>query len=518
MKKASARMITMAMALTIVLAGCGNSSASSKDSSKGEQTPGTPKDTIVIAQVGEAPSLDPHNCYDSVAMRVYMHMFEGLLKSNEKGELQPGLAESYTISDDGLVYTFELRKDVKFQNGDPFTSKDVKFSFDRAVASPFCAEAAAPIASTEVDGDYKVIVTLKYPYEAQLPFFATTYLSIINEKVLNEQGKDFSINPGLSGTGSYQFEKWEKGVAVTLKANENYYGTKPAIPNVVYKNISEASAGDIAVESGDVDVYVHPSTVDIPKLKADGKVAVYEKDSYYVEYLAFNMEKEPFNKKEVREAIALCFNKNDIVTVAVDDIGGSVAGSFVGPLEVGHDPSLTPYEKNIEKAKELMKQAGYENGFSCTISCVDGPRKKSAETIQASLREIGITASVDILEGGAFTDAAMKGNVELCLTGMTTLAADADPILYTCFSTDNVGVTNFSRYSSKKFDDLIMASRSDRDSANRTKTLQEAQKIIYDDIPAVPLYFRKTINIANKNVKGLEVEPNNFLNAANLSW
>ena len=508
--------LSLASALLVMLTACGGGSSSGGDDATAESA--GPREDIIIAQAGEAPSMDPHNCYDSLAMRIYMHMFEGLLRSDETGQLHPALAESYEISDDGLVYTFHLRQDVKFQNGDPFTAKDVKYSFDRACASSFCAEAAAPIASTEVVDDYTVNVTLKYPYEAQLPFFATTYLSIINENVVNEQGDDFSINPGLSGTGPYQFESWEKGSAVTLVRNENYYGEKPALRTVVYKNITEASAGDIAVESGDVDIYLHPSTVDIPTLQEGGKVAVYDKDSYYVEYLGFNMNVAPFDKKEVREAIALCFDKDSIVTVAVDNIGGTVAGSFAGPLEFGHDDSLTPYPHDVEKAKELLAQAGYPDGFSCTITAVDGPRKKSAEAIQAALLEIGIQAEVEILESGAFFDAAAKGDVEIYLTGMTTLAADADPIIYTCFSTDTIGVTNYSFYSNPEMDELLMDSRADRDSASREQKLKQIQEIIYEDIPAVPLYFRKTINIANPDLKGLVVEPNNFLNVANLSW
>lgn len=514
MKKRIVQAFAIMMSLSLSLAGCGGKPANGGTS----DTPGGVRNDIILAQAGEPPSLDPHNCYDSLAMRIYMHMFEGLLKADEDGGLHPQLAESYEISDDGLVYTFHLRKDVKFQNGDPFTAKDVKYSFDRACASSFCAEAAAPIASTEIADDYTVNVTLKYPYEAQLPFFATTYLSIINENVVNEKGDAFSIDPGLSGTGPYQFVKWDKGASVSMTANDSYYGDKPAIKDVTYKIITEASAGDIAVESGDVDVYLHPSTVDIPSLKENGKVAVYEKDSYYVEYLGFNMAKAPFDKKEVREAVALCFDKNSIVTVAADDIGGTVAGAFVGPLEFGYDESLKPYDKNLDKAKELMNQAGYANGFECTITTVDGPRKKAAEALQASLKEIGINASIDILETGAFFDTAMKGNVELFITGMTTLAADADPMIYTCFSTDTIGVTNFSNYSNSELDKLIMDSRADRDEDTRKQKLQEIQKIIYADIPAVPLYFRKTINIANKDLKGLVVEPNNFLDVTNLSW
>lgn len=515
MKKRSFRVAAAFLGLAIALSGCGGTGAADQGAA---QSQGAPRSDIILAQAGEPPALDPHNCYDSLAMRIYMHMFEGLLKSDEDGKLHPQLAESYEISDDGLTYTFHLRKDVKFQNGDPFTANDVKFSFDRACASSFCAEAAAPIDSTKVVDDYTVDVILKYPYEAQLPFFATTYLSIINEKVVSEKGADFSIDPGLSGTGPYQFVKWDKGSAVSMTANDNYYGEKPAIKDVTYKIITEASAGDIAVESGDVDVYLHPSTVDIPSLKDGGKVAVYEKDSYYVEYLGFNMQKAPFDKKEVREAVSLCFDKESIVTVAVDNIGGTVAGSFVGPLEFGYDESLKPYEKNIDKAKDLMKQAGYEAGFDCTITTVDGPRKKAAEALQSSLKEIGINASIDILESGAFFDTAMKGDVEMFITGMTTLAADADPMLYTCFSTDTIGVTNFSNYSNSELDKLIMDSRADRDADSRKGKLQQIQKMIYEDIPAIPLYFRKTINIANKDLKGLVVEPNNFLDVTNLSW
>lgn len=517
MRKRMLSVVSLVLAAALMLTACGG------QGENGEKSDAQPQDMsnrtdVIIAQAGEPPSMDPHNCYASLAMRIYMHMFEGLLKQNEKGELQPALAKSYEISDDGLVYTFHLRQDVKFQNGDPMTAKDVKFSFDRACASSFCAEATGPIDSTDVVDDYTVNVNMKYPYEAQLPFFATTYLSVINENVVNEKGNDFAIDPGLAGTGAYQFQEWNKGSSVTLVRNENYYGEKPAIETLVYKNISEASAGDIAVESGNVDVYLHPSTVDIPMLKENGKVAVYEQDSFYIEYVGFNMQKAPFDQREVREAIAMCFDKATIPAVAVDDIGGSLANSFVGPLEFGYNAELKNYPYDIEKAKSLLAEAGYPDGFSCTISTVDGPRKKSAEALQAALKTIGIEAQIEVLESGAFLDAAAKGNVEIYTTGMTTLAADADPILYTCFSADTIGVTNYSNYDNPEMDKLLMESRMERDSAKRADMLHEVQQMIYEDIPAVPLYFSRTINIANPALKGLVVEPNNFLNAANLSW
>ncbi|MEG1683274.1 MAG: ABC transporter substrate-binding protein, partial [Oscillospiraceae bacterium] len=303
MKKAWITMLSSVLILVLLLTGCGDAGDTTTDAQ-------TNRTDVIIAQAGDAPSMDPHNCYDSLGMRVYMNIFEGLLHADETGKLEPALAESYEISEDGLVYTFHLRQGVTFQNGDSLTAEDVKFSLDRASDSPYCAEAADPIDSTAIIDAQTIAVTLKYAYEAQLPFFATTYLSIVSQKVVEEQGEDFSVNPGLAGTGPYVFKAWDKGVSVTLERNESYWGEKPFMQKVVYQNITEASAGDIAVESGDVDVYVHPSTADISTMESGDKVKVYQNASYYIEYLGFNMAVKPFDDVRVRQAISMCFDAN----------------------------------------------------------------------------------------------------------------------------------------------------------------------------------------------------------------
>ncbi len=477
------------------------------------------KDNLTIAQTVEPSSLDPHNCYELMAIRIYMNMFDSLIRADADGQLHPSLAEKWEISDDGLTYTFQLRQGVKFQNGDPFTAADVKYSFERAMASPYCEEAAAPLAGVDVIDDYTVAVKLKYPYPPQLNFFSTTYLAIVNKKVVDERGQDFSINPAGAGTGAYRFSEWKKGVSVTMTASDDYFGGKPAIQTVVYRIIPEESAGAIALESGDVDILLQPSTVDVPQLKKNSKLTVYEAESYYCEYLAINMSAAPFDKLEVRQALSMAVDKNDLILAAVDGIGGTPTGTIVSSRSFGYDPSLAdPYPYDPEKAKQLLAQAGFPNGFETTIETVDGPRKKVAEVYQAALATLGVKASINVVENAAFWDDVAKGKSPLYVGGMTALPADGDPILNTCFSADTIGTTNFSFYKNDEFQNLLAEERREGDAEKRARTLRQMQQIVYGDIPVIPSYFRITFAACAKDLKGFKVESHNLFYADTLSW
>jgi peptide/nickel transport system substrate-binding protein len=505
----------------ILITGCTpapSGSAGSSAPSGGAAAPAGRSD-VIIAQTVEPSSLDPHNCYELTAMRVYMNMFDALIRADADGQLHPSLAESWTISDDGKTYTFNLRQDVKFHNGDPFGAADVKYSFERAMASPYCLEATEPMESVEVVDDYTVAVKLRFSYPPQLNFFSTTYLSVINKNVVEARGGDFSINPAGAGTGAYQFSEWKKGVSVTMTANEYYFGGKPAIDTVVYRVIPEESAGAIAVESGDVDIFLQPSTVDVPNLRNNPNLTVYEAESYYCEYLAINMNIAPFDQLDVRRALSMAIDKNDIILAAVDGIGGAATGTVVSSRSFGYDPSLAePYPYDPEKAKQLLADAGFPNGFDCSIETVDGARKKVAEAYQAALAAIGVNAAINVVENGTFWDDAAKGASPLYVVGMTALPADADPILNSCFSSTAVGATNFSFYDNQKFQALLDAERGDSNPDSRAETLRQMQQIIYNDVPVIPSYFRVTIGVCNKDLKGFQVESHNLFYADTLSW
>jgi peptide/nickel transport system substrate-binding protein len=514
MKKILAAAVLFIAALSL---GCSSDQGSSSTSASSSAT--AVRDDIIIAQTVEPSSLDPHNCYELMAMRVYMNMFDALIRADADGKLHPALAESWKISDNGLIYTFKLRRDVKFQNGDPFTATDVKYSFERAMASPFCLEAAEPLESVEIIDDHTVAVKLKYAYSPQLNFFSTTYLAIVNQKVVAERGADFSINPAGAGTGAYRFAGWKKGVSVTMTANDDYFGGRPAIKTVVYRIIPEESAGAIALEAGDVDVLLQPSTVDVPNLKKNPNLAVYEADSYYCEYLAINLNSAPFDKLEVRQALSLAIDKNDLILAAVDGLGGLPTGTIVSRRSFGYDPSLTqPYPYDPAKAKRLLADAGFPDGFECSIETVDGVRKKVAEAYQAALAAIGIKAAVNVVENGTYWDDAAKGNSPLYIAGMTALPADGDPILNTCLSVSAIGTTNFSFYQNEEFQNLLAEERREADPERRVRILRQMQQIVYRDIPLIPSYFRVTIAASNKNLKGFKVESHNLFYADTLSW
>ena len=509
MKRKIALFLAICM-LAITAAACAG------DEAEGADRPS--RSELIIAQPDIIDVLDPHYSHWLRNMRVVHNIFESLLRQDEQGNLVPGLATSWTLSDCALIYTFILREGVYFHNGDPFTSADAVFSFERAMGSPFAGQAADQIRSVRAIDDFTFEVTMEFVYTAQPPFFASLFLAIVNQRVLEEQGDDFSINPGLSGTGAYMFSEFHSGSHVVLVANENYWGQVPSIRTVTFKTISEESAGAIALEAGEIDVYLGLLPQDADLLEGGDAVVIHRIPSFFCEFISLNVENEFLSDRRVRKAIALSVCKDELVMAAVDG-AGVPTGSLVSPPMFGWDSTIRPYPRDLDRARQLLAEAGHEGGgFSLRILTTAGWRSRIAEVYQAALRDLGITASVYTLELAAFNEAGINGTGDIFVMGYTSLAADADPIMNTALSEHNVGLLNFARWVHPEFERLLAASRGETNEDLRREMLIEMQQLIYYEVPIVPSYFRMTINGVNPALRNFTGEAHNLFFLNKLSW
>ena len=463
------------------------------------------KETLIIAQDGEPKSLDIHQGNDGFSLRANKLIYSRLVESDGDMNIFPGLAESWEQIDDKTMQ-FHLRKGVKFHNGYNFTGEDVKYSFERMMNSPRIAFVLPPIESVDVVDDYTVNIVTKTPFGPLLAHLSHPALGIVSKKLMTEKPDSLKENP--IGTGSYKFKEWVPGDSLTLEKNDNFYEERKGLKYITFKNIVEASNRTIGLETGEIDISIAVSSVDEDTIKNNPKLQLITKPSISYSYVGMNTQKSPLNDVKVRKAINYAVDKQAIVDVILNG-SGKVATSPIAPGVFGFTDKTQNYEYNVEKAKELMKEAGYEDGFTTSILVFGGEANtQTAEILQAYLKEIGITLKIEVVEVSAYWDITEKGRHNLFLGSWGVVTGDADYGLYAMYhSSAKGGAGNRDFYENKKVDELLDKAKITTDPEERKKMYEEIQLTIVDDAPDIMLYNRILAVGAQKNIKGLNIHP-----------
>jgi len=368
----------------------------------------------------------------------------------------------------------------------------------------------------EVIDDYTVKVVLKYPYAAFLYAMAGPGgAAITNRKAVTDAGEAYGQH-GI-GTGPYKVVEWVTGDKVVLVANENWHGGNVPIKNLVFKIITDASTAAIALEKGEVDVMIEVNDIDKPNIKANSELALYEVPSYQVSYVGMNNENEKFSNPLVRQAVSYVIDKEGAL-LAVKEGNGTVAQNFLINGLFGYDDSVKAPDMDVEKAKELMAQAGAADGFTTTIITKDGPDKKLAQVIQENLTKINITAEIQVLETSAFTATAKNGDYEMMINTWSSPVADADYSLYFLFHSSNIGGMNFVRVNNPTIDELLNNGRTISDLDQRRAAYSELLKVLIEVVPSIPVYFEVSAIAANAELKGIMPDPTTEYRYVNFSW
>lgn len=493
------RVLLLSLVAIMLLAACGGGS-------KEEKAADAPvRDTLIVAQGADAKSLDPHATNDQPSSRVSAQIYDRLVEADVNMNIVPGLAESWE-QPDALTTVFKLRDGVKFHNGEELKASDVKFTIDRMIASPTVNHIISSVDSVEVVDDNTVKIITKEPFGALLHHLSHTAASILNEKAVTEGGDNYGQNP--VGTGPYKFVKWDAGDKVTLVANEDYYRGAPEMKNVVFRNITEGTNRTIGLETKEVDIAYDIEPIDKGAVEGNEHLILIEEPSLSMAYIGFNMKKEPYNNAKVREAISHAIKVDDIIDAVLMGAGDR-ANSPIGPKVFGYNPDAKEPTYDVEKAKALLAEAGYPNGFKTTIWTNDNPvRVQICQIVQAQLKEIGIDMSIDIVEWGAYLDGTARGDHDMFILGWVAVTGDADYGLHAIFhSSTHGGAGNRSFYSSPRVDELLDKAKSSTDPEERKALYAEAQEIIQTDLPIRTLYYQYQNAGLQDDIEGFQLHP-----------
>jgi peptide/nickel transport system substrate-binding protein len=471
--------------------------------------------TLVIAQGTDAVTLDPHDVTDSPTATIASHVYETLFELEPDGSIVPHLAESYEVSEDGTTWTLQIREGVTFHDGTPLTAEVVKGSLDRfldpdnAFTFRFLLDR---IEEVVVTGDFTVELRLSTPFAPLLSHLTHNTTAIVLPAAVEEFGEDFAENP--VGTGPFAFESWERGQRVDLVRYDDYWGEAPGVAAVSFLAVPENTTRMALVESGEAHVAVRVPPQDIARLDALANVTVENVSSVRTIYMYFNHTMEPFDDVRVRQAFNHAVNKEEIAEFV---LGGAVRPSDapIAPGIFGYTPVGT-YEYDPERARELLAEAGFEDGLSTTLYSPTGRYLQDiqvTEAIQSQLAEVGIDASIETLEWSAYLDLTRQppeeNVVPIALLGWGTVTGDADYGLFPLFhSSQHVpDGSNRAFYANPAVDELLAEGRTNPDPEAREQIYAEALEIIHEDAPWLFLHSETQLVAVNDDVQGLVIHP-----------
>ena len=517
MKKIIALLCAMAMAFG--MAACGQETTGSQQSTgettteqtteqESAQTTAADKDTLVFISHMTSETLDPLTTASSSGVdKNAMHqIFDCLLQFDNDGNPIPCLAESWEDTDDGKAVLFHLRQDVTFHDGTPFNADAVVYTFDKQFENPLTAYITTYYTACEKVDDYTVKITKATPHVALLPMMAEGPF-IVSPTAYEKGAEEFAKNP--VGTGAYKFVDWLAGDRVILERNEDYWGEAPEFKNLIIRTMADETTRAMALENGEIDIAVGLGASQIDMLNSSETASVITFPSYITQYCGLNCSYEPLSDKRVRQALRYAVDMDTITEIAYSN--GVVAdGPFVPTISsyvpAGEDQQ---YEQDIEKAKQLLKEAGYENGFDLEISVNENQARITiAEMLANAWSEIGINATVSTLEFSAIVSDMYSGNTQAFIMGFGAGGNDGDFYASPFHSEGDTSV--WIGYSNPEVDRLFDLAGSELDEDLRNSYYAEVQTVLRDDLPWLWLRFTDNIFGMQKNLTGLDLDPETY--------
>ena len=463
-------------------------------------------------------------------------IFNTLVDYDEAAKkVAPALAEKWNVSADGLTYTFHLRPNVAFQTTDYFkptralNADDVVFTFDRMlddsnpwhkVAGPNGFPHAQSMglvklvkAIKKID-DRTVQFELNEPNATFLPMLTMGFASIYSAEYADQllkAGKQIDLNAKPIGTGPFILKSYTKDAVIRYDANPSYWGPKPKVERLIYAITPDPSVRMQKVKANECQIALSPKPSDVMQAKDEKSLAVVQTPAFMTAFVALNTQHKPLDDERVRQAINMAFDRATYLKVVFDN----TAAPAVNPYPTNtwsYDKEIAAYPYDPAKAKALLAQAGYPNGFSTTIwlrpqgSVLNPKPKAGAELLQADLAKIGVKAEVKVIEWGELIKQAKQGQHDMLFMGWAGDNGDPDNYLTPLFSCNGVksGI-NFARYCDPKLDKLIADGRATADQATRSKDYEAAQKIIHDEALWVPLGYPTASAITRSSVTGYKV-------------
>ena len=491
------KIVALAIIVSVGVAGCQTTENISQEDR-----------VLRIANSADAVSLDPQKVNDGFSALVNTQMYEALVTRDSEMNIQPGLAESWESIDE-FTYEFYLKEGVYFHNGELFTAHDVEFTILRALESPVASAILGEIdpEGIEIINDHTIRIRTLKPFAPILANLGHSTAFIVSEKAVQELGEDYYQNP--VGTGPFTFDSWQTGDQIKLEKNENYHGELPQIAGIEFRVISEISNRLIELETNQVDMAFNISPGDIEQITNHEELTLLRRINLATTYIGFNTQLEPFNDKRVRQALNYGVDVDLIVNTILEGVGAKATGPLGTNIPLAAT-DLEGYEYNPEKAKELLAEAGYEDGFSATIVTDDDNTRISMVTaVAAQLREIGVELNIQTMEWAAFSEYLNEGVHEMFIMGWTSVTGDADYALYPLFHSSQFGSAgNRTFYADDRVDDLIEQAHSVFDEEQRSNYYRELQELITEEAPWLFLNEGEMLVATRVDVHGYEIRLN----------
>ena len=489
MKKAIVAVVC-ALTLSVALCACA-----------GDKTEKPSQIVVGIAQDLE-DSLDPHKAVAAGTREVLFNVFEGLLKPDENGELIPAVAEGYTVSDDGLVYTFTLRNGVKFHNGNKVTAEDVKYSIEKSAGmtgEESLISAFSNIKEVNITDKDTVEIVLK---ENDVDFPA--YISSINAAIIPEDNVMSDTAP--IGTGPYKYVSRSPQENIIMTKFDDYWGEAAHIRDVEFKVVASNDAMLLALKGGTVDMCVRVSAAQAGQLT--NSFVINEGSMNLVQALYLNNAVEPFNDVRVRQALCYATDKNEIIDIAFEGKGSPLGSSMFPAFGKYFMPELTDtYTTDISKAKELLAQAGYPDGFEMTITVPSNyqPHVDTAQVLVEEFKKIGVKASIQQVEWNTWlSDVYTNRKYESTVIGVDATCMTANAMLDRFYSSAE---NNFTNYSNPEYDKLYEESLTTVDDDKRTELYKQMETILAQDAANVYIQDMAQLVPINSAIDGYVFYP-----------
>jgi len=494
--------------------------------------------TLVFCSEGSPEGFNPAlytagTTFDASSNQIFNRLVEF-----ERGttKIVPALAESWEVSDDGLTYTFKLREGVKFQTTANFTpsrdfnAEDVVFSFERQrdPNNPFhkvsggqyeyfeSMDMPGLIKSIEAVDDRTVRFTLNRP---EAPFIANLGMDFASiqsaeyaDKML-KAGTPEKVDFDPVGTGPFQLVNYQKDAAIRFKAHPDYWAGKAPIDNLVFAITPDASVRYQKLKAGECQVMTYPNPADIAAMRNDPAVNLLEQEGLNVGYLAFNTEKKPFDDKRVRQALNYAVNKDAIID-AVFQGAGKKAKNPIPPTIWSYNDEVKDYAYDPAKAKQLLTEAGYADGFETDIWAMPVQRpynpnaRRMAELMQADFAKVGVKAKIVSYEWGEYLKRSKQGEHQTVLLGWTGDNGDPDNFMFVLLGCEAAkNSANRARWCNKEFNDLLVQAKQTSDVAKRTELYEKAQVIFKEEAPWITIAHSVVFKPVRKEVVDFRISP-----------
>ena len=471
------------------------------------------QDNLFYGVASEPIGLDPALVDDNDSSNVNSNIYETLLKyKNDSIDLEPGLAQSWTISDDGLTYTFKLRKGVKFHDGTDFNARAVKYNFDRQMPGrrtanmPYAPVMFGDVKSITAVDDYTLEIVLN---RRSTPFLRNMALCIsapiISPAALEKYGNNVSEHP--VGTGPYKFVAWDRGQQLILTVNENYWGAKPHVRNVIYKIIKDPSARVVALNNGEVDIINGIDAHVIEQIKKSGS-QIYKGEGINTSYIAFN-NRDGFvtADKTVRLAIAQAINVPEMINTLYQDYA-SPAHSYIPPGLAGYDPAVKAPEFNPEAAAKALKEKGITRLRAITSSSARATNPLGgqvlAEAVQAYLKKAGVELTIDVYDWAGFKSRLLTESWDLAFVGWM---GNGDPDQFIKNLASKQPVANNGLWHNKEFEKIVQNATWVPDGPERSRLYSRADAILMEDVGILPLFHSSILLASRPGIGGTLINP-----------